>query len=256
MGQSTLSAIVSQGLKLAAREDLAEAGPDGVITPYLELQMWLRKMAADWPWPQLYRRATSISLPAGTASMNLGGAGTNITDAIQRIRDPLYLYDSAYGTRATMRVQPIEDNGVQFDETVNNPTTNRGQPQYVKVRPFAFTTSAVAGKWTLYFTPIPDRAYLIAVPYMLMPPDPSASEYPWYPVDRTMVHMVKTFAFSMGHDQEKAAMANEELAAMIGRDKMQHGQNAGINLVSPLDSNVFRQPSSSTWRGSGWWPQP
>jgi hypothetical protein len=255
MGQSTLSAIVSHGLKLAAREDLAEAGPDGVITPYLELQMWLRKIAADWPWPQLWRRATGISVPAGTVSLNLG-AGATVTNAIQRILDPCILYDAQYRARATVRVQRIEDNGVQFDETVNDPTTTRGQPQYLKVRPFDFTTSITAGKWTVYFSPVPDRAYLLALPYMLMPADPGAAEYPWYPVDRTMVHMVKTFAFSMGHDQEKAAMANEELGAMIARDKMDHGQNAGININTALDSNVFRQPSSSSWRGSGWWPQP
>lgn len=256
MGQSTLSAIVAQGLKLAAREDLVEAGSDGVIAPYLELQMWLRRMAADWPWPRLYRRATGISLPAGTVSMNLGGVGTNITDAIQRIIDPCYLYDSVYGTRATVRVQRIEDNGLQFDETVNNPTTTRGQPQYLKVRPFAFTTTDTAGKWTVYFNPVPNRAYLLAIPYFLMPADPGATDTPWYPVDRTMVHFVKTFAFSMGHDTEKAAMANEELAAMIARDKMDHGQNAGINVNTVLDTNVFRQPASSSWRGSGWWPQP
>jgi len=255
MGQSTLSAIVAQGLKLAAREDLAEAGPDGVITPYLELQQWLRRMAADWPWPHLWRRATGISVPAGTVSLNLG-AGATVTDAIQRILDPCYLYDAQYRTRATVRVQRIEDNGVQFDETINDPTTTRGQPQYLKVRPFTFTTSITAGKWTVYFSPVPDRAYLLALPYLMMPPDPAAAEYPWYPVDRTMVHMVKTFAFSMGHDTEKHAMATEELSAMIARDKMDHGQNAGININTSLDSNVFRQPSSSSWRGSGWWPQP
>ncbi len=232
MGQFTRDEIVAQGLALAACDDLAGTEPD------TELKAWLRRQAAGWPWPRLHRPARNVSLPAGTVSFDFG-AGSTITDRVQRILDPAYIYDTARRTRRVIRVANLTGNSPDDDETVV-PATEDGTPTQMKVYPFTFTTSATEGKWTIYPLPVPDRAYLLKIDYLLMPADPGASDYPWYPSDRTMIQLV--YAIGMKHRKEFDAygMAMQELDSMISRDRMDYGQSAGINQSTGLDSRVFK----------------
>lgn len=233
MGQMTRDEIVAQGLALAACDDLADGDE-----PAIELKAWLRRQAAGWPWPILHRPARSISLPAGTPSFDLG-SGSTITDRVQRILDPAYIYDTARNTRRVLRVMNLVGNSPDDDETLT-PSTETGTPQHMKVYPFTFTTSATAGKWTIYPLPVPDRDYLLKIDYLLMPADPGASDYPWYPSDRTMTQFVYSIGLKHRRELDGYGMASQELDAMISRDRMDYGQSAGINQSTGLDSRVFR----------------
>lgn len=242
MGQYTRDEIVDQGLALAACDDLGDAEPE------VELVAWLRRQAAGWPWPILHRPARDISLPAGTESFHLG-AGSTITDRVQRVLDPGYIYDTARRTRAYLRVDNVLGSAPEDDEDLQL-STQTGQPTRIKVYPFTFTTDATAGKWTIYPLPVPDRDYLVKLPYLLMPADPGASEHPWYPSDRTMIQMVFAVALKHRRMTEEYQVAMSELDAMVARDRMDYGQSAGINQSTELDTRVFKGSGS----GAAPWP--
>lgn len=241
MGQLTRDEIVAQGLALAACDDLSGSEPD------TELKAWLRRQAAGWPWPMLHRFASGISLPAGTASFDFG-AGSTITDRVQRVLDPAYIYDTPKNTRRMLRVMNLVGNGAEDDETLQL-SSETGTPSMMKVYPFTFTTSATAGKWTIYPLPVPDRAYLLKLPYLLMPADPGASDYPWYPSDRTMIQLVLAIGLKHRKEYDAYQMAMSELDAMVARDRMDYGQSAGVNQSTGLDTRVF-----SSGRGAAPWP--
>lgn len=243
MGQDTRDAIITQGLALAACDDL------GGAEPQTELLAWLRRQAAGWPWPQLHRPARGVSLPAGTASFDFG-AGSTITDRVQRILDPGYVYDSPKNTRRLLRVMNLVGNAAEDDETLQL-ASEEGTPERIKVYPATFTTSATAGKWTIYPLPVPDKDYLLKLDYLLMPADPGASDYPWYPSDRTMIQLVYAIGIKHRRQMDAYGMAMSELDAMVARDRMDYGQSAGINQSTGLDSRVFK-PSASMGAGAGW----
>lgn len=235
MGQLSRTEIITQGLAMAGRSDLDDADASSEVLN--ELLSWLRRQAAGWPWPVLHRPARGISLPAGTVSFDLG-AGSTITDRVQRVMDPGYVYDTARSTRRMVRVMNLVGNGPDDDETVV-PASEDGVPSLMKVYPFTFTTSAVAGKWTIYPLPVPDRDYLLKLDYLLMPADPGASDYPWYPSDRSMTQQVYATALRLGKQFDAYGLAMSELDGMVSRDRMDYGQSAGINQTTGLDSRVF-----------------
>lgn len=242
MGQMTRDEIVAQGLALAACEDLSGTEPD------TELKSWLRRQAAGWPWPQLHRFASGIALAAGTASFDFG-AGSTITDRVQRVLDPAYIYDTPKNTRRTLRVMNVLGNEAEDDESLQL-SSETGTPELMKVYPFTFTTSATAGKWTIYVLPVPDKAYLLKLPYLLMPADPGASDFPWYPSDRTMTQLVYAIGLKHRKQFDAYAVAMSELNEMIARDRMDYGQGTGINQSSGLDTRVFKPRGA----GSAPWP--
>jgi len=235
MGQFTRAEIITQGLALAGRSDLDDADANSEVLN--ELLSWLRRQAAGWPWPILHRPARGISLPAGTTSFNFG-AGSTITDRVHRVMDPGYLYDTPRNTRSVIRVMSLVGNSPDEDETVV-PATETGRPTEMKVYPFTFTTSATAGKWTIYPLPVPDADYLLKLDYLLMPADPGASDYPWYQSDRTMTQQVYATALKLSKQFDAYGLATEELDAMVARDRMDYGQSAGVNQSTGLDSRVF-----------------
>lgn len=242
MGILQRDQIIAQGLRQAAREDLDEGDAPATI----DFLVWLREMAAAWPWPRLYRDATAVALAANAATLDFG-AGAAITPKVARILDPVYIYNSTYTVRGTVRVATLTGTSDVWDETVNDPARNVGQPQTVKVKPFAFTTTDTPGKWTLAFSPIPDRAYLLKVQYILLPENPGSTDIPWYPSDRTMIQSVKTMALGYG---QKAPNYQEELAlldAMITRDKAEYGWQTGTNQGVQLDSRYFKTPIRRQW---------
>jgi hypothetical protein len=143
----------------------------------------------------------------------------------------------------------VVGNAAEDDETLQL-TSEKGTPELMKVYPYTFTTSATAGKLTLYFLPVPNQAFLLKLPYLLMPADPGASDYPWYPSDRTMIQLVLAIGLKHRKEYDAYQMAMAELDAMVGRDRTDYGQSAGINQSTGLDTRVF-----GGGRGSGGaWP--
>lgn len=225
MGQLTRDQIVSEGQLLAGRDDSATAANGW-------LQRWLDSVAASWPWPMLQNEAIGIALAGGATSLAIGGGSGGITPKILKVLDNIWLYDSTRTTRRRLRIRhQLSHPGDRI-----GPTDVTGQPQQVRL----FHTSF--GTWTLYFDAIPDKAYLLTIPYITLPATISTgSEIPWYPNDETMVQVVafKTHEYYDGKDSPVTQAAQEILAGMVAADRTRHGTAPGINDVMWLDPSRF-----------------
>jgi hypothetical protein len=228
MGQLTVSQILTQGLAKGGRPDLTTPATT-------ELQAWLRARASDWPWPQLVRRESDIALAAGTTSQSFGN-GSTVTAEVLRILDPLFIYTSTFTTKGKVRVRSLLDGSVHEDEDANNSSTGRGQPFQVKVR----ADTSLGGKWTLIFFPVPDRAYQLAIDYLVLPADPTSGQKPWYPNDLTMIQAVKCFALDYAKQYDILGAEREVLSAMLGDDKFKFGTQDGWQDNQGLDTRWFR----------------
>jgi hypothetical protein len=228
MGQMTVSAIVQHGLRKAARTDLTALATT-------ELNIWLKKVAADWLWPQLVRRVTNVALSAGATSLSFGNGASGVTEEVLNIQDPILIFTSDFKSKGKVRVIKLIDAPLSYDETVNDSTQNRGLPNVLRMRADAST----GGRWTLYPYPFPDKAYLLTVDCLVLPGDYTSGQKPWYPVDATMVQLVKVFAL----DYSKADELYDErevLAQMVGDDRFRHGQQEGWQSTVDVDSRWHR----------------
>lgn len=231
MGQLTRLQIVTQGQLQAGRDDLA--------TPLnIYFNAWLRSQYAAWPWPFLVRKQTGLALAAGAASISFG-AGATVTPEVQRIIDPIFVYDSTYTTKARSRIRQLTSGDLLEDETINNPAIWRGLPTTFKVR----ADPTLWGKWTLVPIPIPDRNYLLTFDYLHQPADVAAdATVPIYPNDRTMIQAVfsETLKYANGADDPAYQQALDVLGAMTIDDRVKYGVVPGTNDVVQLDQSIFR----------------
>lgn len=230
MGQLTRAQIVEHGL--------AKAGAPENLTSEAEvwLNAWLRSQYRAWPWPFLQRRVTGVALGTGVQSLTLGAGAGGVTLEIARILDPLFIYSSGYTKQGRVRVRNITGGYPADDEIINNPVTNIGQPAQCKVR--ADTT--LWGKWVLWFTPVPNADYLLAIDYIVQPADIAAdATVPIYPNDRTMIQAVLADAYQH-QDDERYNDALQVLASMVVDDRVKYGEVAGTNDVIGLDPSTFR----------------
>ena len=226
MGQLTRDQIVSEGQLLAGRDDNATASNAW-------LQRWLDSVAASWNWPTLHDEAIGIAVTSGTASVTVGGGSGGITPKIIKILDSMWLYNSTRTWRKRLRVRhfvgdPVDRIGA---------TDNTGAPDAVRVKQTVF------GTWILYFDRIPDQAYLMTIPYIVMPAAiATGSEVPWYPNDESMVQAVafKNHEFYDGKDASTTQAAQQMLAGLVTNDRMRFGQVVGINDNLILDPTVFK----------------
>lgn len=229
---ATFAQIVNLGMQKAGRSDLGVQ-----IGSYLSL--WLRSVYSSWPWPFLVRRKTGISVPAGTTSLTIGKGSNGITQEIQKIIDPLFLYDSTYSTKARPRIRQIWGDDLRLDDTIRNPSTDIGLPHTWKVR----SRSDFWGKWDMIPIPVPDKDYLLAIDYIEMPVYPTADEdIPLYPNVRTMVQAayVETLKWTKGADDPAYQQSLDELNAAITEDKIRFGQVPGTNDLVILDPGTFK----------------
>lgn len=226
MGQLTRDQIVSEGQLLAGRDDNATASNSW-------LQRWLDSVAASWNWPTLHDEAIGIAVTSGTASVTVGGGSGGITPKIIKILDSVWLYNSTRTWRKRLRIRhfvgdPVDRIGA---------TDNTGAPDTFRMKQTVF------GTWILYFDRIPDQAYLLTIPYIVMPAAISTgSETPWYPNDETMVQAVafKNHEFYDGKDAAVTQAAQQMLAGLATNDRMRFGQVTGINDNLILDPTVFK----------------
>lgn len=229
MGGLTRTEIITAGLANTSRSDLS----DFAVT---EFKAWLRQKAAEWSWPTLFRRIESVALAAGTRSLSIGNGANGVTPQIQRIIDPIWIGTSDYSQGTQLRVQSMTDGLSQYDESINDPVNKRARPVVVKVRP----NTSLEGKWDLWFSPVPERAYVLDIDYILLPADPGASDKPWYPNDITMIKMVECLALKYAKRYDVLAQERQVLEAMGVGDRMRYGQIAGANDTLTLDSGIFR----------------
>jgi hypothetical protein len=229
MGALTRDAVVLAGLNIAGRTDLSTLAN-------VWLNAWLRSQYGAWPWPFLYRRITGLALNAGTTSLTIGAGNGGITPEIQEVRDPLWVYTSDYGKRGKARIRELLDGEISFDETVNNPATNRGMPTRFKIR----ANPTTIGAWDLIPGPVPDVSYLLAIDYIEQPVDITlGTTRPLYPNDRTMIQFIVSAALQYLDRRADYAKENDVLTEMAVYDRVKYGGVTGTNDASPLDGGTF-----------------
>lgn len=229
MGQLSAANLIATALN--------KAGDSRLTTPALTwLNAWLRSAYAAWPWPYLQRRIAGLALPAGTQSLSLGAGAGGVTLEIKRVLDPLWVYDSVYSTKLRARIRTYIAGDAFEDESINNPATNIGCPQQFKIR----ADTSLFGKWSLIPTPVPDKAYLLAVDYIIIPADiVTTTDVPTYPNDRTMIQAILCDALQ--YMKDKAYLDElQVLASMVIDDRVKFGEVAGTNDQTLLDPSVFR----------------
>lgn len=244
MGEKTAAEIISEGMNLAGRDDLA--------TPALTwLNNWLRSQYAAWPWPFLYKRAIDVPMNAGAQTLRIGG-GTLETLAIRRIMDPVRIRTADYSVQQIARIRQMVDPRQEpwIDEAMTNPASRNGIPELFKVRakPVDGTTPTLptqTGVWDLIPDFIPDRNLLITIEYMVMPGNLVAANYPLYPEDQTMVQHIyaRTLRYTAGQDPEQIANADKQdgiTGEMAVADRLKYGMQDGTNDRLDLDQSIFR----------------
>lgn len=233
MGSLANTSIISQGMLLAARDDLQTQALGWLNT-------WLQSQYAAWPWPFLLRRVANQALVAGSTSYTFGAGSGGTTDLVHQVKDPIMLRTSDFSVRQVARVrqliggQPVID--PEWDENMVDSATQRGIPELFKVR----THATVFGQWVLWPQRVPDRNLLITIDYQYMPAAMTIGQTPVYPNDDTMVQLVKAKTFEYTQRLKEAAAAMEEVRAMTINDRLKWGSVDGTNDQIQLDSKVYR----------------
>lgn len=221
MAQLTRDQIVSEGQLLAGRDDNATASAAW-------LQRWLDSVAASWPWPILQGEEIGVALNAGSTSLSYGG-----TPKLHKILDNVWLYDSTKTYRRRIRIR--HQLSMPSDRIQEN--THIGTPSNARLFTSAF------GLWTFYFDYIPDKNYLLTIPFIIVPDAMSAgTDVPWYPNDETMVQVVafKNHEFYDGKDAPVTQAAQQMLAGLVANDRIRYGAVTGVNDHLQLDPTYFR----------------
>ena len=231
MGAKTFSTIVSEGMLLAGRDDLAtEVGA--------WLKDWLRQTYLSWPWPFLHRSRSALSLASGAASLTVGGGNGGVTPKIQKVLDPIWVYTSTGGIRTRARIRHLTGGNDPTMEERGQLSTWTGIPAAFRVRP----DTSYHGVWNLIPLPTPDRDYLLAFDYIELPDDPADGDYPLYPNDMTLVNAasVATLLYANGADDPGYADSLQLLARRTAEDRARFGNVPGINDAVGLDEGIFR----------------
>lgn len=229
MGQQTRTEIVSEALLLAGNSGLTTNANSW-------LNNWLRSAYTAWPWPFLHRSISSLALSSGATSLSLGAGSNGVTLEISRIFDPIRVYTSTFADRGQARIIPFVQFNADLDERINNPVSV-GMPATFKVAP----DTSLWGKWSLKPWPIPDKDYLLAIDYLVVPAELSSnSDVPLYPNDRTMVQAVMAQALKYMKMKDEYGEAMQILSSMVVDDRLKFGTVPGINDTVPLDPTTFR----------------
>ncbi len=234
MGQLTRGQIVTQGL--------AEAGADTTYTVLANVAFnaWLKKVYDAHSWPFLIRKASGVSLVAGSTSLSIGAGAAAITPQIKTIVGPINIYRSDRTVLAKAQIQQLMHGGVEWDEVAQSPTTWRGIPAFFKIRGSATTP----GQWDLIPGPFPDRDFLLTFDYVVSPDlmittTAGDSLVPLYPNDETMIQAVRAWSL-MFNEKENYQIERDILAAKVMNDRAIYGMVEGTNDMLLLDGGVFR----------------
>ncbi len=237
MGTMTRTELITEGLTIAGRTGDTSRALTGLRT-------WLHSQYRAWDGPFLRKAREGLALPAGTQNLPFGAGEGGITNLVKRVMNPIWVYDSAYGTRAKTLIVSLDAGDPNSNETINDPAAATGLPRQWKLRQIASTVSPYYQTWKLQPTPVPDRAYLLAFDYIEIPidPCPSGSTIPLYPNDQTMIQCVvaKALLFANGVGDPDFIAASAVLAEMVKNDRLHDGFQTGTNYSVDLDSGTFK----------------
>lgn len=232
--QYSCADLISNGLLLAGDTSLTAVA-------VVWLNNWLRSQYAAWAWPFLQKRASGLTIAAGTESKLVGAGSGGVTDDIQSIYDPLYFYTTDRRARGMCRLVNLTGGDMSHDEDMRDDATQRGIPSQAKCRP----SSTVNNQFTLIFDPVPDIDYLFSFDYIIQPADEVTSAnsggtaVPMYPNDQTIIQAVKVAA--LNHMKDPSAPDEDaKLSAMVSGDRIKYGQTPGVNEDWGLNGKTFK----------------
>ena len=229
MGVMTRSTLVAAALNEAGNTSLTTLANGW-------LNDWLDSVAAGWPWPQIQRRIAGVALATATQSLSFGNGSAGVALRVLRVIDPIWVYASDYSVKRRARVLPIHQSNMAWDESIHDPTTNIGIPAQFKVR----ADTSTLFKWSLIPTPVPDRALLLAIDYLCIPAQLTASgDVPWYPNDRTIRQAIKCGALNYMKKKDELQVERDILRSYVTEDKVKYGEVPGTNDQLGLDPSVF-----------------
>jgi hypothetical protein len=235
MGQLTRKQIVDQAL--------AEIGYDSTYQTLanVALNISLKAIYESWPWPFLQRNISGVALGSGVTSLPFGVGAGGVSNVVQKVRDPLFLYRTDRTVAGRARVRQFIGNDPSMEPGVFDPLSVRGLPTAFRIE----ADPLVYGKWHLIPYPVPDRDYLLKINYTETPAIISSASIddgvvPLYPNDDTLQQIVK--AWALGHQNDKAGQteAESKLSIMKINDRVKYGTVEGINDILGLDPSVFR----------------
>jgi hypothetical protein len=230
MGAKTLATIVSEGMALGGRTDSALATPVAAW-----VNNWLQQVYLQWPWPWMHKSRVTLSLPAATEALSVGGGNSGITNKIQRVLDPIWVYEST-GNGSPARIRKLTGGAEPSEERIQVAVSFTGKPTQFRVRP-----GTTYGVWSLIPIPFPNKAYLLAFDYIELPATLATSDTPIYPNDLTMVQaaLTATLLYVNGHDDPSYQDAIQVLARRVLQDRVGFGAVTGINDTVDLDEGVY-----------------
>lgn len=234
MGSMTRAQIVTAGMQRAGRTDIAT-----IANGYLNNR--LRTWYSRFQWPFLTRRATAVALAQGSQSLAFGAGSGGETLPVRLILNPMWVYTSDYSQRGKLLVRQLTDGEIWQDETVNNPASNLGLPAIAKVK----ADKTTWGLWSIVPQPFPDRAYLLAIDYVVQPADIDTSTagdstIPLYPNDETMIQAVEADVLRFSRKLQEWQLAEGRLGELMAGDKLSFAIVPGTNDLVGLDPNTFR----------------
>lgn len=234
MGKLTRTQIINQGITLAGKSTSSSAFVSLVVVSW---NAWLRSTYKGWLWPFLLRQASAISLPAGTTSITIGASNGGITDDIDDLFDPIYVWTSDYSTKEVARVRQIRGGRASSEPAIQDPSKNRACPREFKAREGG---SGGEGSWILTPYCVPDKNYLLALDYKFLPQDTlNDSDIPYYKNDRTMIYAAKVCTLEHMKAEDYGAEL-QILASMTLQDFGKDAAKTGTNDNLSLDPIFFR----------------
>lgn len=233
MAQATRLSIITDGLALAGRDELASLAEAW-------LQRWLDSVAASWDWPMLRRELAALALPvAGSPSggFNLLTVST-VGSKVLKVFDNATISDVANQTGTGLTKVAIYNNRSLASSDRMNDVTH-GRPQTMRLAQPAF------GTYDAYFSPWPDKQYYMNVAVKVLPePMTDDDDIPWFPNDETMVQLVRFKALEFTDaGSPDMVMAQQQLASLLSNDRVRYGQLDDVSDGGPmqmLDRNVFK----------------
>lgn len=224
---ATVSEIVQDGLLQAGNTSLTARAKRHLLR-------WLQTQAKNFLWADL-KAEDSVDLATGAESVSIGAGSGGVSVKIDRINDPLQIFEVDGDRVLNMNVVRIVDS---WGEVIDAPNDGRGPGRPTKARVAATSTK---GEWELSFDYEADKDYTLEFSYYKIPDDPGDAEEPWYPNDETMVQVVLAFGLRANKEYKAAAEADQILKGMISQDKLGGVTRPGINDSGPkLDPKVFR----------------
>lgn len=231
MAQNTRLGIITEGLALAGRDELADKAQ-----PWL--QRWLDAVAASWDWPMLRREHLGLAVGTSYSAANgqTFGNGTGPANKVLKVLGPISLSDNQY---VLSSLQIINNRSFPADR-VQATGASQGQPTLVRLAQSAF------GVYKLYLNCVPDKTYYLNIPYKELPEAlDDDNDIPWYPNDETMVQLIRFKALEFTDSgSPDMNLAQQQLVALLSNDRVRYGQLDEVSDGGPmqmLDNNIFRR---------------